>query len=319
MPDPENGNFQVVVKRRRTRRHRRNRIIRRGLFLAVLALFTAGASTVAFRYLGLSSFGGWQRSDSDHAASQERAALLEQILSQVHPQREVYPYSVVPGGIEDARDLRRAAQYDPVVAAHYAGFDYDHARVVQVALARSVYVSYRIGNHVYWMQRRIALHKGETLITDGHITARGRCGNRVEEKPQQGGTPGEPAPEAFEHPVQGAGTATPAPPVPFVSALVSRPQVGGLDPLGPMFPFTPFGGGGLIALAPPPFPGGLCGPPTKKGAAIDGGATAPGKKKPGPCGSGQGPSVVPEPTTWVMLISGLLPLFWLARRRFERA
>jgi hypothetical protein len=60
--------------------------------------------------------------------------------------RTVYKYSVVPGGVRDARELKWAVEHDPIVAAHYAGFDYDHARVVRLVLARTAYVSYRIGN-----------------------------------------------------------------------------------------------------------------------------------------------------------------------------
>ena len=55
MPDPENGNVQVV-RRRRTRRHRRNRLIRRWLAIAVIAVFIASVSTVALRYFSPSLF-----------------------------------------------------------------------------------------------------------------------------------------------------------------------------------------------------------------------------------------------------------------------
>ena len=44
---PENGNVQVVVRRRRTRRHRRSRLIRRWLAVGLIAVFIAGVSTLA--------------------------------------------------------------------------------------------------------------------------------------------------------------------------------------------------------------------------------------------------------------------------------
>jgi hypothetical protein len=322
--DPENGNVQVIVKRRRTRRHRRHLLIRRLLSLAVLALFTAGISAFALRYFGFPTFGRQsQAADSESALAREQTALLDQILSQVHPAHPVYPYSVVPGGVQDAGELKWVAEHDPIVAAHYAGFDYAHARVVEVTLARSVYVSYRIGNHVYWMRRRISLHKGEKLITDGRITARGRCGNQVAEKPQPAVSPAEPAPEAFEQPMQSAGTATPSPPVPFESALLSRPQPE-LAPDGPLGIVSSFGGGNPIAISPPALPAGLCAPVPKRkgGAEIEDVAAASGstngKKKLGPCGS-QLPSTVPEPTTWALLVTGFVAILWKFGRKPYRA
>jgi PEP-CTERM motif len=317
--DPENRNVEVVVRRRRTRRHRRNRIIRRSLFLGVLALSTACVSLFALRYFDFSIVSKTQltTADREQAALDRGRSALDQILSEVQPSRPVYPYSVVPGGVVDAKELKWVAEHDPVVAAHYAGFDYDHARVVRLTLARTAFVSYRIGNHVYWMRRRISLHKGEDLITDGRITARGRCGNQVAEKPQQEASAAEPAPAELDHPQAGAGTATQSPAVPFESALVNRPQVSGLEPGGPMNFYDPFGGGNFVSLSPPALPSGLCSPTPKKGTtAIEGGAATGGKKKLGPCGTVI--PTVPEPTTWVMLLSGLAAVFWRARKRVSR-
>ncbi len=62
--------------------------------------------------------------------------------------RPVYPYSIVAGGVRDASELKWAAEHDPVVRSHYAGFDYDHARVVRLVLARSVSVQPATGTAV---------------------------------------------------------------------------------------------------------------------------------------------------------------------------
>ena len=309
MSDPENGSIQFIVKRRRSRRHRRHIIIRRSLFLAILAFCSAFASVLTLRYYGTSSFFAGQRNFDRHIPSKQEQTLLDQVLAHVQPSRPVYPYSVVPGGVNDAKELKWIAEHDPVVAAHYAGFDYDHARVVEVTLARTAYVSYRIGNHIYWMRRRVSLHKGEKLITDGRITARGRCGNQVAANPQPEVSPFEPSPEALEKPQDRGGSVMPAPPVPFESAL-NRPLVPDLEPIIPMNPASPFGGGNLIAIAPPAFPIGLCAPLPRKGTtAIEGGAVGNGKKKLGPCGStSPSPSTVPEPATSAMLITGLAAL-----------
>src|SRR5271165_7036567 len=257
--DPVEGNVWGV-RRRRSRRHRRNLRIRRWLATSVLALFVAGVSAVALRYLSPSLFQAGQNAPSSFEQaelSREHAVTLNQILTQRDPSadRPVYPYSVVPGGVVDAKELKWVAEHDPIVAAHYAGFDYDHARIVRLTLARTVYVSYRIGNKVYWTRHRVSLHKGETLITDGKITGRTRCANRVEEVPQQATSLMEPPAVKFEEPVAPAvGTATGAPPVPFESALLNRPAMPGLGPAPPLL-YDPFGPGTWIPISPPPLPG----------------------------------------------------------------
>jgi hypothetical protein len=315
VPDPENGNVQVIVRRRRRRRHRRNRVIRRLCIAGLLALFTAGASTVALRYFVPSLFSARHPESLpfDQAdLSPSRSVTLDNILSQERQPRPVYPYSVVPGGVEDAKELKWVAEHDPVVAAHYAGFDYNHAQVVRLTLARTVYMSYRIGNNIYWMRRRITLHKGEKLITDGRMTARGRCANRVEPTAQQPAAPAEPAPEKFDEPIRaGEGTAMQAPAIPFRSALLPAPLTPGYDPGGPLSLSSPFEGGTGLAIFPPPIPEGVCAP-AKKGPH-EAAAGTNGKKKPVRCGVG--PSTVPEPGTWVMLLSGLAMIGWQARRK----
>lgn len=326
MPDPENGNDQVVVRRRRrTRRHRRNRLIRRWSGFAVLAILVAGLSSLALNYFSPSLFHASQPAQVKiDRPTLESAAALNRIVSPPRAARPVYPYSVVPGGVEDAKELKWVAEHDPVVAAHYAGFDYAHAQVVRLTLARTVYVSYRIGSRIYWTRRRLTLHKGEKLITDGRITARSRCANRVEESPQQeAASPVEPPPQKFDEPVRaGEGTAMQSPPVPFESALLNRPQLPGLDAARPLILYDPFVGGNWTAIAPPPlpFPSALCAPVKKKGTGEieiieDSGAGR--KKKPGPCGESSG--VVPEPSTWLLFVSGLAAIYWQSRRKLSRA
>jgi hypothetical protein len=323
--DPDNGKTQVVVKRR-TRRHSRNRLIRRWLAAAVVGIVTAGVSTLALMYFSPSLFRARQSAPSTFEQSElsrNRVVTLNQILSQAQPPRPVYPYSVVPGGVEDAKELKWVAEHDPVVAAHYAGFDYDHAKVVRLTLARTVYVSYRIGNHIYWTRRRVSLHKGEKLITDGRMTARGRCGNRVEEVPQQAVSPVEPPVQKFDEPVQaGNGTATQSPPVVFNSALLNRPGLPGLGPVGPLSLYDPFVGGNWVPISPPPLPAGLCAPVRKKtGTETKVGIEENKKRKVNPCGVGSGgsPGAVPEPGTWVLFASGLAAIYWQARRKFSGA
>ncbi len=324
MPDPQDGITRVVVRRRRKRHHRRHRRIRH---LTYLLVAVAAATVLALATQYVISYVIPERSQIVHvepsaAALAERATALEQILSQSQVQtRPVYPYSVVPGGIADAKELKWIAEHDPVVGAHYAGFDYDHARIVRLTLAQTVYVSYRIGNHIYWTSHRVTLRKGEKLITDGRITARTRCANQVEKTPQQQPAEAtEPTEAQLNQPVRsGQGTAVQGPPTNFQSALLSRPQVPDLGAAGPLIPYNPFVGGNFVAVAVPPLPGGLCSPVTKKkggGAELEEGV---GKKKKvsNPCSSGGGGGNVPEPGTWLLFATGLALITWRFRHKLS--
>ena len=130
MSDPLGGSVKII--RRRSRRHRRNRTIRRWLMAATIGLCAAVLSAVALQYLGPSLFRAHQSlppTFEQAELSRSRAVALNQILSQApSPDRPVYPYSVVPGGVQDAKELKWVAEHDPIVAAHYAGFDYDHSQ-----------------------------------------------------------------------------------------------------------------------------------------------------------------------------------------------
>ena len=73
----------------------------------------------------------------------------------------------------------RPMEHDPVVAKQFAGFDFQRAHLVQVSGTQAMHVAYRMGQKVYWTRKKVKLHPGETLISDGKIVARARCGNRI--------------------------------------------------------------------------------------------------------------------------------------------
>jgi hypothetical protein len=311
---PEAGSVQTVIRRRRTRRHRRNRLIRRAVLGLVFVALGFGGASIALQYLSPSLFRSSAPMPQNRGGSSAVTALLlaQQEAARTVESRPVYPYSVVPGGVRDARELQRAAQHDPVVASHYAGFDYVNARIVRLVLARSAYVSYRVGNRVYWTRHRVRLMKGEKLITDGKITVRSRCGNRVEEVPQQATSLTEPSAAKLDEPVHpSSGTAVASPAVPFQSALLERPGVPGLGPAPPLSLYDPFTNGTWVPFSPAPLPG-VCGVGKNKN-------TGGNKKKKGdPCGP-VGGGEVPEPGTWLLVGSGLGLMYWLSRRRLARA
>jgi PEP-CTERM motif-containing protein len=109
----------------------------------------------------------------------EKANYAEPWSMAARPGRPAYPFSVIPGGVESVEELRQIAEHDRVVARHFQGFDYQHAHLVKVSEKQAMYLAYRMGDKVYWTRKKVALHPGETLISDGKIVARARCGNRV--------------------------------------------------------------------------------------------------------------------------------------------
>ena len=192
--------------------------------------------------------------------------------------RPLYPYSVIPGGAVNAQELRTALLHDPVVAAHYADFNLENAHVVRQAADRPMYVSYRLGDRVFWTTRALVIHKGEKLISDGAHEARTRCGNRLSATAVAPVSPEQPpayvlaAPEA---PILFAGNYPPSPGFPLIPPLgggLGAPGSSGSPP-----------GGGIIP--PPVYP-------------IVGGV--PTSHTPTP------PVTVPEPGSGVLLATGLL-------------
>jgi hypothetical protein len=297
------------------------------LLVLTCTFLTVLFSIAALNYLSPSLF----RSSREVEPSRESAeasrnlvlAVQQEALAEIE-KRPIYPYSLVPGGVHTVKELKQAAEHDPVVASHYAGFDFDHARIVRLRKALAAYVSYRMGAHVYWTRHLVALRKGEMLITDGKITCRTRCANRVEEVPQQATSEAEPPVVKFDEPIlPSTGTATATPPVPFQSAL-NRPAPG-LGPAPPLGLYDPFTGGNITPISPPPLPS-LCGIGPKKPSSTGGGLEPveftgkTTKKKPiNPCGNSTGLATVPEPGTWLLLATGLIAIYAISRRRLSRA
>jgi PEP-CTERM motif-containing protein len=202
-------------------------------------------------------------------------------------QRTVYPYSIVPGGVRDVAELKSAMASDPIVAAHYGELQLASLRVVRLDRARSLHVSYRIGDRIYWTKRTMILAKGEPVITDGVLIARTRCGNLAADVIPNAGEVltllTEPTPEDFDTPTESAqleSVLTPPVDTPALAVESGPPSGGG-----------PTTGGG----------------PT--GIIIPGGPTGPGGTPPGTGPSSPLPVVpVPEPGTFGLLSIGLLAI-----------
>jgi hypothetical protein len=251
---------------RRRQSSRRQHPFRRIAMVVALIVVVAFGARIAFRHhssrsslSNIDSSSGWTfTTASQNPVTRTQEAVPSEVFRKSQP--VVYPYSVVPGGVSTPQELREASDHDRIVATHYAGFDFHRARVIQVKQARLVYLSYRIGDQVFWTKKRMSLRVGENLITDGKTTARTRCGNQVSEIPHLITSPAEPAVEVLDQQI--AAPAMPA--VPFESALLQPPGFGtvALPPTGGGLPpgltaFPPIGGGGCA-----PTPGSPCHPIT---------------------------------------------------------
>jgi len=165
----------MPVGRRRGSKSRRGKtLLWSALALAALVLAQIGVRLYVVRH-------------APHAAvatALSRPAILgvEPRPAQLPTTRAVYKYSIIPGGAYDSEELIRALEADPVARSHYRDFRLDEVRTV-MAEDKPVYVSYRIGKHIYWTNHSVRLLRGETLLTDGTNLARARCGNRVSTKP----------------------------------------------------------------------------------------------------------------------------------------
>jgi hypothetical protein len=224
-------------------------------------------------------------------------------LRQISPdgsgsRRAMYPYSVIPGGVESAAELRNSVTHDPVVARHYEDFAIERARVVRLSEDRALYVSYRLGNRVFWSKKRFTLLKGETVITDGEHMARTRCGNRIAEAPAGPVLAAEPAfdaapPEAAQ--ILAGGPAMLGAPFAPNDVPLLPPPTSGIPPAS--------GSPGVGIFAPPGIPiAGGGGPPSH-------GVTPP-PIVPGP------PISTSEPETLLMLATGLTGI-WFGRKKWK--
>jgi len=180
------------------------------------------------------------------------------------PAPQIFPYSVIPGGIRSARDLQEATRHEVLVAQHYSGFHFESAHAIHVVKDKKVYVSYRVGSHIFWTRRKVTIHAGETLLTDGRNLARGRCGNRISESPKSPTSPDEPsdsilsAPLVFPEPSPlGFFVEDVSGPLALLPPLSSSPPSANTPPGGsfpPIFPPVFIGPGSPSNPFPPPVP-----------------------------------------------------------------
>ena len=252
------------------------------------------------------------------ASSLEKPSPSIQATRQTKP--IFYPYSVVPGGVQGKEDLAQAIVQDPVVAAHYKNSRPSEMEPAVLKEDRTAYVSYRVGEKVYWTARMVTLRQGESVLTDGQVTVRARCGNQVSEVPQVPvlSAAFEPTPAEFD---QLAELRLPTPPD-SVAALppmlfANLPRSGHLSEESPVFESQY---GDLIAFsAPPYFPGGY-GPPVFFGGGTPAFPNSPIDSGTDPPDSGPvlpSSSDVPFPPGTIVVPPPMMPTFIGVKARAE--
>jgi hypothetical protein len=296
------------VRRRRTWYRRRLRKQRTLIVVFVGALLAGAAWQNAASYFSLSSVhssqvllpSAWVRADihKDLALAAARSFKPRNSVARIPG---VYPYSVVPGGLKGPDDLRYAALRDYVVRRHFSHFDYSRARLVHATEAREVYLSYRIRDTIFWTRRRIRLHVGELLLTDGKITARARCGNQISDAAKPEVSNEEPAEDVLDQPVAAVESAPSMP----MRPMLAPPDLPSGEPLPP----TLFAGGFFF----PYLPNGVTFFPERSKHCPAGEVDVDGHCRP------HKKPVVPEPSTMVLIAFGLALIMWRYRSTARQA
>jgi hypothetical protein len=115
-------------------------------------------------------------------------------------------------------EVATAIDQDPAVARHYDGVALAAMRVMEVDGPREAYMSYRVGDQIFWTKHKLPLHPGERVLTDGDAAIRARCGNRLSDVPMTPTSDAEPSPEGFE-----SGTTPQIAPSPDLFAAITAP------------------------------------------------------------------------------------------------
>jgi hypothetical protein len=293
-----------------------------GLFVAVL-VFACGFDWsvsqrrhVAGRVNSLSSSNPGASASSDSVLASKNILPLSVRAERLR--RVVYPYSLIPGGVHSIKELKNAILNDPVVSVEYASFHLAHARIIRLDRERTMHVSYRLGDRVYWTKRELKLSKGETLITDGELTARTKCGNMIAETPMAMSqvSANEPTAQALDTPVA----------EPYVPDADSHTpgEVESDDRFPELAQAAYANVPPMISNVSPMY----ANAPSVVSNSYSGGSTETGNFRPaGPSGPSPYPAVpaaslvvrTPEPGTAILLLTALLALFYLQKRKRKEA
>ena len=304
-----------VVRRRRGWYRRRLRVQRILIATSLLFLLAAAGWQTVARYFALPAAHSSQiLPDSFWARRNVRdnlAVWASSAGARSAPGPRVYPYSVIPGGVRDANELREMAARDYVVARHFARFNYNRAHLVRTSERRAVFLSYRVHDQIFWTRKKVNLQPGEWLLTDDSVSARARCGNQISETPKSEVSEEEPAEEVLDQPVAEIQPIGPSLPLRLAREKPSLPGADAIPPRPPqlfaggfIFPYVVMGGPALPRLC--------------ESAAQEQWEQSHGildnEKAEKKCREHHKPPAVPEPRTLLLISSGLAAVYWRCRR-----
>ncbi len=199
------------------------------------------AAAVMTRFLTLPG----QLPPSKSPVTYQTSMVVEQVT------RKVYPFSIVPGGVENLDEAKRAMQ-DRTIQANYSEVDFANLRQVKLKKDLSGYVSYRWDEKIYWTSSQVTLRAGETVFTDGVYLVRARCLNSFSPFLMLPIQSNEPTEQVFDTPAE-----IPVIAYSFPKDSVSAPELPlspeVLTPSVPIFPPVPAampGGGVWFPLTP---------------------------------------------------------------------
>lgn len=274
------------------RHHRARRVPRRAVYrfyvlLASIAVLTFG--------VGCFFFGcpPEQRLHSLWSTMQAASARSLRRAEQNESSHLIYPYSIVAGGVHSPDELREAIETDPVAAAHYAGFKLAKGHVIRLQHDTYAYLSFRVGDNIYWTSHKVSLRKGETLLTDGERYIRTRCGNRLSQEARLPTYRHEPSESVLNTPEKESETAVDLPPITFLPELSPGPDrtPAPAGPISDQAVYTPLGYTPFLPFSTVP------GCTQKNSSNKDCGTT---QDSPPP------PPVAPTPenSAWILFLSG---------------
>lgn len=184
----------VVFLRRadRPRRRRRHRARAQRLGMLVFLVLVAGLVALSAAVAHMRSIAAL-----DLPASPQ-IEIAQPVREPRLPERPVFRHSVVAGGVYTSDEVEAAMARDGVVAAHYSGVNPSALRVETLPTDRDVYMSYRIGQEIFWTKQKVRLREGETILTDGVHHLRARCGNCIAFMPMAPTADDEPGEMEFD-------------------------------------------------------------------------------------------------------------------------
>ncbi|GAM10707.1 hypothetical protein OR1_03000 [Geobacter sp. OR-1] len=125
--------------------------------------------------------------------------------------------------IHSIEDFRKLVANDPVLAKHFAGFDWKNARLGRLEESLLTYVSYRKGSTIKQTRKPVRLPKGDRYITDGTRYIRTYCCNDYVIAPPPSESSADPQQEIVAGPARQLSAGAP-----YLSDIVSMAALQGM-------------------------------------------------------------------------------------------